>query len=1021
MSRRAYSGASAINEGLGARSSCPDISPLHCEFVPQATSRTDQVKERSPTTASKEAHMGKASRHAPGPTPASIGGTSAEVYVHGVGPGDQYKVRHVYQYPPFNEIREMCTRDISCPEVDTDPKAFSTHRQHFWPHCELGDVQGDSLAACRDTYEVVRATGLPNCMKARLPLPSGLNIEAWERYADMTGDEAQLIDFIKFGFPLGYMGPVSDTCNTPNHSSARDFPEQVSQFVGVEVRHGALVGPFLATPFAPWAHISPLMSREKSDGVSRRVISDLTFPKEHSVNDFIQKNGTLGEVRNHSLPTVADFVLDLKEVGVGAYMFTVDVARAYKNFRVDPLDWPLMCIRWEKGVYVETAMPFGARSSSCNMQRIANMIVRILSEAGVRARMYLDDLMVVAETEALAWEQYAKVKSLFTELGLPEAEDKVQVPATQVKWLGINICSESMCLSIPHEKLDDVLAEAERCRAKKNIHRRLYESLLGKLLHVAKCVVPARIFMSRMLQAYRNAKSWFVKVTPEVRADLDWFTEFCRQWNGRALIPLTEPDMSIQVDACLTGIGATDGRRAYTGSIDNGGEVDCKITELEAINVIVALHSFLSDAHRGSHVLVECDNLTAVQALRWGRARNHILAECARMSWMLQAILDVTVSFAHIAGVSNGVADALSRAHLSSTDFKKAENEVVSRGLTIVDPCLHALHTLNTNDISRRGARLAGGSGDRAAARVQGSGHQGQPRGCRQEAGSVLQAVPGGSGTANVRGRLHMDRIHGGSRGSAGYHQEYAVARARLRAAGWRHAGGPPTSEGHYGNRRSDEAQGLQVGRKRPSASVSPPTRPRQPAADPRTPGVEGGVPPHVLRGNEAVEGGAALGKQVRPGPPSHKSGHQGHGQGSNHAEMGKNLQRINQSRLITLQPTGDPETCPVRATKGALAIHHGFPPDSPFLLYPKTARPVSTAFLRAEWAAAVMRAGADHKQYSLHSLRKVSVTEAYAEGCSELEVQRHGGWASNAHWVYIDTARSTKVQTALGTAMKKK
>ena len=218
---------------------------------------------------------------------------------------------------------------------------------------------------------------------------------------------------------------------------------------------------------------------------------------------------------------------------MGAYMFTLDVARAYKNFRVDPLDWPLMCMKWDGAYYVETLMPFGARSSSCNMQRVASMITRILGQEGIKARMYLDDLIVVAETKKEAEVHYNRVKGLFSELGLPEAADKAQPPSTKVRWLGIDICSQTMCLSIPEAKLGEITAEIGRCYNKRTLHRRAYESLLGKLLYVAKCVSPARVFLSRMLQAYREAKGWFVRITPEVRADLGWFLEFCHQWNGR--------------------------------------------------------------------------------------------------------------------------------------------------------------------------------------------------------------------------------------------------------------------------------------------------------------------------------------------------------------------------------------------------------------------------------------------------------------------------------------------------------
>ena len=366
----------------------------------------------------------------------------------------------------------------------------------------------------------------------------------------------------------------------------------------------------------------------------------MTFPEDSSVNAYIFKNSIMGETRDHSLPTVADFVGDLKAAGRGAYMFTVDLERAYKNFRVDHLDWPLMSLQWEGAHYLETAMPFGARASSANMQRVANLIVRVLTQEGMSARMYLDDLIVVAPSKAQAHSQYLRVQHLFRELGLPEATDKTQTPSTAVRWLGIDICSDDMTLSIPKVKLAEVLSAVQSSIDKRVIHRRQYESLLGKLMHIAKCVHSAHTFMSRLLQALRDMDGWFMHVTREVKADLMWFLEFSEQWNGTSIIPRDAPSMAIQVDACLTGIGATDGKRAYSGRIANEDNPGGSINDLEAGNVIVALHSFLSTDNRGQHILVECDNLATVQALKRGRAKNPVLMQCARMAWMVQALLD---------------------------------------------------------------------------------------------------------------------------------------------------------------------------------------------------------------------------------------------------------------------------------------------------------------------------------------------------------------------------------------------
>ena len=360
------------------------------------------------------------------------------------------------------------------------------------------------------------------------------------------------------------------------------------------------------------------------------------------------------------------------------------------------------------------------------MQRVANFIVRVLGQEGIKGRMYLDDLVVVAPTESVARAQYARVKQLFRELGLPEAVDKSQPPATVVTWLGIKINSNQMSLSIPQDKLDAARETARACGERKVLHRRQLESLIGRLIHIAKCVEPARIFISRLLQALRDMKGWYTKVNTEMRADINWFLQFAGEWNGVALIPSQSPDRAIQVDASLTGIGATDGHRAYAGRVAPDADPAANITELEAANVVVALHTFLSEADRGKHVLVQCDNLAAVQALRWGRAKNTVLMEVARMGWMVQALLDVKLTFAHVPGVDNVAADALSRAHMSARDAERAEGIMKRDKLALVCPCLYVFENDLCSIRSRSGIQLAGSEGGATTARGQGSRHEEQ-------------------------------------------------------------------------------------------------------------------------------------------------------------------------------------------------------------------------------------------------------------------------------------------------------
>ena len=58
-------------------------------------------------------------------------------------------------------------------------------------------------------FDVVRDTGLPNSLGARIPVPTTLNVPEWERLLGHDNQYDELLDFISYGFPLAYMGPVT--------------------------------------------------------------------------------------------------------------------------------------------------------------------------------------------------------------------------------------------------------------------------------------------------------------------------------------------------------------------------------------------------------------------------------------------------------------------------------------------------------------------------------------------------------------------------------------------------------------------------------------------------------------------------------------------------------------------------------------------------------------------------------------------------------------------------------------------
>ena len=107
-------------------------------------------------------------------------------------------------------------------------------------------------------------------------------------------DDKQIIDFLKFGWPLSFEGVLDfcDDLNVTNHKGATEFSQDVDKYINSELREGRIIGPFKKSPFQGAVKISPLNTVPKKDSTERRIILDLSFPIGRSVNDGINKGQT---------------------------------------------------------------------------------------------------------------------------------------------------------------------------------------------------------------------------------------------------------------------------------------------------------------------------------------------------------------------------------------------------------------------------------------------------------------------------------------------------------------------------------------------------------------------------------------------------------------------------------------------------------------------------------------------------------------------------------------------------------
>ena len=151
--------------------------------------------------------------------------------------------------------------------------------------------QGLRFESPIEQHYAVRCQGVPNFLGARSPVSSQLNVEAWQ---NMLGDywDTQLLELLRFGFPLDFNRSCKLESEKKNHASATQFPQDVDAYLEEERGFDAILGPFDDSPIQN-CHYSPFMTREKPGSDNRRVIIDLSWPRDFSVNAGIDKNSYL--------------------------------------------------------------------------------------------------------------------------------------------------------------------------------------------------------------------------------------------------------------------------------------------------------------------------------------------------------------------------------------------------------------------------------------------------------------------------------------------------------------------------------------------------------------------------------------------------------------------------------------------------------------------------------------------------------------------------------------------------------
>ena len=521
--------------------------------------------------------------------------------------------------------------------------------------------------------EVARS-GSYNYARVRRPVPSGLNIAAWRQ--NLVGyHDAHLVDFLEFGWPVNFDRSQPLLPALANHPSASSFDRHIQHYIDTEISHGALLGPYSNPPILPF-HSSPLMTAPKKDSEYRRVVMDLSWPAGCSINDGVSREAYVDGPMTIKLPTVDYMEARLIELGRGAFMYKTDLSRGYRQLRIDPSDWGFLGFTHNGRFFVDMCPPFGLRSSAMMMQRTSKAISFIHGRRGLRSEPYIDDFGGAERDNPTAHTALSTLQDTFVDLGIQEAKHKVCPPSTQMVWLGVLFDSVEFTMSVPPDKLREVIQMVRDWRGRTRASRREMQSLFGSLQFVSAVSPPARAFTNRILEALREAPhKGYTTLSAGFKADLRFFDQLLAEFKGvkiinKASFPFQD---SLELDACLSGCGGCTDSKYYAAPFPPHIIAEAhSIAHLEMLNLVVAVKLWAT-AWAGWSVRVFCDNANTCSAITTAHPRDPYMQRCVREIFLITAIHDIDLRIEHRPGRLMTRADALSREHLG-TKFKNIIN-----------------------------------------------------------------------------------------------------------------------------------------------------------------------------------------------------------------------------------------------------------------------------------------------------------------------------------------------------------
>ena len=177
------------------------------------------------------------------------------------------------------------------------------------------------------------------------------------------------------------------------------------------------------------------------------------------------------------------FEIALKLIKPNCYMASVDLRNACYSINVEESSEITLC--FSDKIYQYTCLPNGISCAPRLFKKLLKPVFSTLRQLGHSNSGFIDYSLLVAETIPECQENVSDTVGLMTELGLivhPNKSVLVHVPTQDISFLGNDIHSRDMTVTLPQDKVELIVQECSKLREKHVVTFRAIARILGLIV-----------------------------------------------------------------------------------------------------------------------------------------------------------------------------------------------------------------------------------------------------------------------------------------------------------------------------------------------------------------------------------------------------------------------------------------------------------------------------------------------------------------------------------------------------------